>query len=506
MSKGEAKIRIIPEEEARAAAADATTPARAAAPPVSARGRLYHCCHGEEPRSSDCAIVLDQKVYDEVTAHLGSDTAREHGGLLLGHERQVSENEVEVWITHSLQATHTEATSARLTFTEETWAEFDRQTELLCGLGLNLRRVGWYHSHPNHGVFLSSYDLNVCAEFTRPTHVALVVDPVRNEGGFFVRGEDGYRPHKPQGFWESLGDREHSVINWRNVSSAESGEPAATQGAVADVVRAELTNVVNPPAEEQREPPHAEAAQPGRPVDDVPAEPRPEVIRIRASGQAETGGVRPGGGPSKVPRWALLLAAIAAPALLAAPTVRLAGRAVDWIRSTNETTAESGAPAPSPPPPAATEVAQQTDTEATGTGTQAANSLTNTSGSGLVHGPANQGRRRRGNQQRERQRHRINKDENNKNANNRNANNRNANNNNTRTDDTDADGVDADPERETGEGNTGTPANSNARGKPSRRTRQREPQGPAPRPASNERRGRSGVFQFLKRVLRIPDE
>ncbi|MBN2150383.1 MAG: Mov34/MPN/PAD-1 family protein [Candidatus Lokiarchaeota archaeon] len=45
--------------------------------------------------------------------------------------------------------------------------------------------VGWWHSHPNLGVFLSSVDIKTMEMFNKGFHVALVVDPIRNERAFF---------------------------------------------------------------------------------------------------------------------------------------------------------------------------------------------------------------------------------------------------------------------------------------------------------------------------------
>jgi len=52
--------------------------------------------------------------------------------------------------------------------------------------------VGWFHSHPGYGCFLSDVDLDSQRRyFFRPYHVALVVDPVRREFAFFkLKGND----------------------------------------------------------------------------------------------------------------------------------------------------------------------------------------------------------------------------------------------------------------------------------------------------------------------------
>jgi len=54
--------------------------------------------------------------------------------------------------------------------------------------------VGWYHSHPSFGCFLSSIDLDSHRRyFSESYHVALVVDPVRKEFDIFKLHEAGYR-------------------------------------------------------------------------------------------------------------------------------------------------------------------------------------------------------------------------------------------------------------------------------------------------------------------------
>lgn len=52
--------------------------------------------------------------------------------------------------------------------------------------------VGWYHSHPGHGLFLSELDLSTQRMVFRESyHVALVVDPIRGRYKFFKLTHDG---------------------------------------------------------------------------------------------------------------------------------------------------------------------------------------------------------------------------------------------------------------------------------------------------------------------------
>ena len=65
----------------------------------------------------------------------------------------------------------------------------------------NLRIVGWWHSHPNFGCFLSSIDLLTQKSFFYKSYqVALVVDPVRNELEFFTLDKSTQKGYKPRSY------------------------------------------------------------------------------------------------------------------------------------------------------------------------------------------------------------------------------------------------------------------------------------------------------------------
>jgi len=177
----------------------------------------FHQCEDEFTDATDCDIVLTQSAYARINHHLATDTRREHGGLLLGYIAKSSNmTPATVIIVGSLPAEFTHGTPTSLTFTEESWLKFEEQTDALKRLGLPFERLGWYHSHPGLGIFLSHWDLDVCTNFTRVHHVALVVDPIRGRGGFFPRGERGYREREPRGFWELPDLTPTSIVTWSN--------------------------------------------------------------------------------------------------------------------------------------------------------------------------------------------------------------------------------------------------------------------------------------------------
>lgn len=61
----------------------------------------------------------------------------------------------------------------------------------------NLRIVGWWHSHPNFGVFLSATDLKTQEYFFPESYqVALVVDPINEELEFFTLEKNSEKRYK----------------------------------------------------------------------------------------------------------------------------------------------------------------------------------------------------------------------------------------------------------------------------------------------------------------------
>ena len=61
----------------------------------------------------------------------------------------------------------------------------------------DLRRVGWWHSHPDFGCFLSNIDLDTQRRRFDASHeVALVIDPIKYKFKFFTLdndSKDGYK-------------------------------------------------------------------------------------------------------------------------------------------------------------------------------------------------------------------------------------------------------------------------------------------------------------------------
>ena len=130
----------------------------------------------------DTDIYIDAAALEKVKEHASLAPASEVGGVLVG---DVCEHEGQsyVIVTDAIHAEHAVERTASITFTEDTWGEvLDEMEKRFPGKKI----VGWYHSHPRYGVFLSEKDLFIHKNFFREIYqVAFVIDPVNKDCGFF---------------------------------------------------------------------------------------------------------------------------------------------------------------------------------------------------------------------------------------------------------------------------------------------------------------------------------
>jgi proteasome lid subunit RPN8/RPN11 len=132
---------------------------------------------------TDVYVHLD--VMLAMQEHAAEDTSVELGGVLVGQRGRHADGNWYVVIRDALRARHYRATRGSFTFTHETWSDLRARQAALPD---ESQMVGWYHTHPGWGVFLSSMDVFICDHFfADPDDVALVIDPTSGDTGLFVR-------------------------------------------------------------------------------------------------------------------------------------------------------------------------------------------------------------------------------------------------------------------------------------------------------------------------------
>ena len=164
------------------------------------RNKHYAVVAYEAPGDDDLPIFVDLDVMRDIEVHAESDTSVELGGVLLGCQCEDENGDAYVIVTDSLRARHFEATKGSFKFTHDTWEEISRERD---EFPADLQMVGWYHTHPDWGVFLSGMDMFICDNFfNRPLDLALVVDPCRGDRGMFQwTGDPGERIRRTGGFY-----------------------------------------------------------------------------------------------------------------------------------------------------------------------------------------------------------------------------------------------------------------------------------------------------------------
>jgi proteasome lid subunit RPN8/RPN11 len=210
------------------------------------RDRKFACVAYEVPGVADLPIFLDRRAADAIERHALSDTSVELGGILLGKEcLDLQTGQPFVWISHSLEAKHYANTQASFTYTHDSWEEITRHRDQKFP---DFDIVGWYHTHPSFGIFLSHHDLFIHQHFfSQALQVAYVVDPINQTRGFFQWRDGGMA--QVGGFFLAS-DRTDRVALARLANDLEqlSNSDANSSGTFSPRLEAELINMLSRPA------------------------------------------------------------------------------------------------------------------------------------------------------------------------------------------------------------------------------------------------------------------
>ncbi len=146
--------------------------------------------------NDDVRIYIKQSAYKEIEKLAQSDKTKELGSFLIGAASEEM-GKTHVVISDIVEAKYTDASVSTLTFTHETWNYVHSEQSRLYP---DKKIVGWQHTHPNYGIFLSNYDMFIQENFFNLSfQVAYVIDPVQNIRGFF-QWKNG-KVQKVEGFY-----------------------------------------------------------------------------------------------------------------------------------------------------------------------------------------------------------------------------------------------------------------------------------------------------------------
>lgn len=181
--------------------------------------------HVEEDKN----IYILQSVYNTIHKFTQNKTTNESGGMLIGSVIEEF-GKTNIVISGFVEAKYCEATPTTLTFTHRTWEychkEIDRKYS-------GKKIVGWIHTHPDFGIFLSEYDKFIHENFfSEEYQIAYVVDPIQEIEGFYfwING----RLERCKGFY--VYDKTGEKISVAVEKEADAKNERETHIAVKDIV------------------------------------------------------------------------------------------------------------------------------------------------------------------------------------------------------------------------------------------------------------------------------
>jgi proteasome lid subunit RPN8/RPN11 len=134
-------------------------------------------------RESRYQVIFRQSALDEIHRHGQSSLDAEVCGVLVG---DVYQDRTAPWayVEHAIRGNGAVGKQTQVTITSETWTRIHETLERDYPGKIIL---GWYHTHPGFGIFLSGMDLFIQDNFfNTPWQVAFVYDPVGGDEGVFT--------------------------------------------------------------------------------------------------------------------------------------------------------------------------------------------------------------------------------------------------------------------------------------------------------------------------------
>jgi proteasome lid subunit RPN8/RPN11 len=134
-------------------------------------------------RETHFQAVFKQSVLDQIHIHGQSSADIEVCGVVVGNVHQDAQGPY-LLIQNCIRGSGAASRATNVTFTAETWQHIQ---ETMDRDYPDQKILGWYHTHPGFGIFLSDMDLFICDNFFNlPFQIAFVYDPQSGEDGNFI--------------------------------------------------------------------------------------------------------------------------------------------------------------------------------------------------------------------------------------------------------------------------------------------------------------------------------
>jgi proteasome lid subunit RPN8/RPN11 len=149
--------------------------------PINQRDKYAILAWGDV-EDKELSIFVEADTFIDLRKHSQKRTDREVGGFLVGdalHEKGT----LFIQITHLIKVQEIQHKSGEFIFTHDVWKMID---SMMSQRYRNKQLLGWYHTHPGLGVFLSPEDKFIQNSFfNHPWQIAIVLDPLTKYQVFY---------------------------------------------------------------------------------------------------------------------------------------------------------------------------------------------------------------------------------------------------------------------------------------------------------------------------------
>lgn len=136
----------------------------------------------------------------------------ELGGFILGSYEQNNSGFYEITCSKFVGIQSEKEDLYKMGFGSKAWIALEEVMQKYKDLAL----IGWFHTHPGHGVFLSKPDLNICNNiFPEPYQFAMVMDTIKSSSN--EKYHVGLFTKKMNGQMNNIKEKKTEFVQWEEV-------------------------------------------------------------------------------------------------------------------------------------------------------------------------------------------------------------------------------------------------------------------------------------------------
>jgi len=126
--------------------------------------------------SSDVIADMVDLYLDHENSSL--DLTKEQGAFLLGDFQELTPSSYNISIEKLLSIESDVQSNTQIEFGHKAWSALDDALDS----NPEYEVVGWFHTHPGHGIFLSNFDVNISETFfNKAFQIAMLIDPLEGQ-------------------------------------------------------------------------------------------------------------------------------------------------------------------------------------------------------------------------------------------------------------------------------------------------------------------------------------